>query len=109
VAINYLSGELDGLVDALITSIAPMDGTRSKGLTVFLEQIPDRFEDITFAFKTLPNGNRVVNGQILSWVFKLKSLERDNPFVAFYRDLKLLETRPEDQQDCGGHRLLAAV
>jgi poly(3-hydroxyalkanoate) synthetase len=89
--INYLSGELDGLVDALITSVAPMDGTRSKGLSAFLEQIPPRFEDISIAFKTLPNGTRVVNGSLMSWVFKLKSLEKDNPIVAFYRDLKLFE------------------
>jgi len=91
VAINYLSGELDGLVDALITSVAPMDGTRSQGLSEFLDQIPQRFEDIGIAFKTLPNGTRVVNGSLLSWVFKLKSLEKDNPIVAFYRDLKLFE------------------
>lgn len=89
--INYLSGELDGLVDALITSVAPMDGTRSKGLSAFLEQIPQRFEDIGIAFKTLPNGTRVVNGSLLSWVFKLKSLDKENPVVAFYRDLKLFE------------------
>jgi poly(3-hydroxyalkanoate) synthetase len=89
--INYLSGELDGLVDALITSVAPMDGTRSKGLSEFLEQIPQRFEDVGFAFKTLPNGKRVVNGKLMSWVFKLKSLEKDNPIVTFYRDLKLFE------------------
>ena len=91
VVMNYLSGELDGLVDALITSVAPMDGTRSKGLVAFLEQIPSRFEDMSFAFKTLPNGNRVVNGKLMSWVFKLKSLEKDNPVIAFYRDLKLFE------------------
>lgn len=90
-AINYLSGELDGLVDALITSVAPMDGTRSKGLADFLAQIPKRFEDISFAFKTLPNGKRVVNGKLMSWVYKLKSLEKDNPIVAFFRDLKMFE------------------
>ena len=91
VVVNYLSGELDGLVDALITSVAPMDGTRSKGLSEFLEQVPQRFEDIGFAIRTLLNGNRVVNGQLMSWVFKLKSLEKDNPIVTFYRDLKLFE------------------
>lgn len=89
--INYLSGELDGVMDALISSVAPMDGTRSKGLSAFLEQIPERFEDISIAFKTLPNGNRVVNGALMSWVFKLKSLDKENPIVAFYRDLKLFE------------------
>ena len=30
---DILSGELDGLVDALITCVAPMDGTRSKSLS----------------------------------------------------------------------------
>jgi poly(3-hydroxyalkanoate) synthetase len=90
-AINYLSGELDELVDALITSVAPMDGTRSKGLSEFLAQIPKRFENIRFAIKTLPNGNRVVNGKLMSWVYKLKSMEKDNPLVTFIRDLKLFE------------------
>ena len=90
-AINLLSGELDGLVDALITSVAPMDGTRSKSLSDFLSQIPKRFEDMGFAIKTLPNGNRAVNGKLMSWVYKLKSLEKDNPIIAFYRDLKLFE------------------
>jgi poly(3-hydroxyalkanoate) synthetase len=91
VIVNYLSGELDGLVDALITSVAPMDGTRSKGLSEFLEQVPQRFEDMGFAIRTLLNGNQVVNGQIMSWVFKLKSLEKDNPIITFYRDMKLFE------------------
>ena len=34
--VNLLSGELDHLVDALITCVAPMDGTRSQGLVEFL-------------------------------------------------------------------------
>jgi hypothetical protein len=89
--INYLSGELDGLMDALITSVAPMDGTRSPALSEFLGQIPNRFDDIAFAFKVLPNGKRVVNGTLVSWVYKLKSLDKDNPIVSFYRDLKLFE------------------
>jgi hypothetical protein len=72
-----------------------MDGTRSKGLTSFLEQVPKRFEDISFALKTLPNGNRVVNGKLMSWVYKLKSLEKDNPIIAFFRDLKMFERNPE--------------
>ncbi len=89
--INYLSGELDGLVDALITSVAPMDGTKSAGLKAFLQQLPPAFEDIRFAFKTLPDGSRVVNGQLMSWVYKLKSIDKDNPFFSFVRDLQLFE------------------
>jgi len=91
VMVNYLSGELDDLVDALITSVAPLDGTRSKTLSDFLAQVPKRFEDIGFAIKTLPSGNRAVNGKLMSWVYKLKSLEKDNPIISFYRDLKLFE------------------
>jgi poly(3-hydroxyalkanoate) synthetase len=91
VVVNYLSGELDGLVDALITSVAPMDGTRSQALQGFLQMVPQRFDEVEFAFKTLANGNRVVNGKLLSWVFKLKSLDKDNPLTAFFRDLKLFE------------------
>jgi len=89
--INLLSGELDGLVDALITCVAPMDGTRSKGIGSFLGELPERFIDERFAFKTLDNGNQVVNGRLLSWVFKLKNIEKENPITGFFRDLKLLE------------------
>lgn len=89
--INLLSGELDGLVDALITCVAPMDGTRSKGIGAFLNQLPERFKEASFAIKSLPNGNRVVQGRLLSWVFKLKNIENENPITTFFRDLKLLE------------------
>jgi poly(3-hydroxyalkanoate) synthetase len=90
-ALNLLSGELDGLVDALITCVAPMDGTRSPGLMEFLNFLPERFVDLGYAVKVLKNGNQVVDGKLMSWVFKLKSIDRENPITAFYRDLKLLE------------------
>jgi poly(3-hydroxyalkanoate) synthetase len=89
--INLLSGELDGLVDALITCVAPMDGTRSAGLMEFLSLLPERFRDLGYAVKTLENGNEVVDGKLMSWVYKLKSMDKENPVTAFYRDLKLLE------------------
>ncbi|MFP3867765.1 MAG: metal transporter [Desulfobacteraceae bacterium] len=89
--INLLSGELDGLVDALITCVAPIDGTRSKGLVDFMELLPERFRELGYAVKTLPNGHQVVDGKVMSWVYKLKSMNEENPITAFYRDLKLLE------------------
>ena len=89
--VNLLSGELDDLADALITCVAPMDGTRSKGLVEFLNLLPERFREIGYATKTLPNGNRVVDGKLMSWVFKLKSLDQENPITVFHRDLRLLE------------------
>ncbi len=85
--LDILSGELDGLVDALITCVAPMDGTRSKSLVEYMQHLPDRFRDLNYAVKKLPNGNGIVDGKVMSWVYKLKSMEKEAPFVTFYRDL----------------------
>ncbi len=91
---DLLSGELDGLVDALITCVAPMDGARSKSLVDYLRHLPPRFRDLGYALKTLPNGNRVVDGKVMSWVYKLKSIETEAPIYTFYRDLMMFE-RPD--------------
>lgn len=87
---NLLSGELDGLVDALITCVSPMDGTRSKGLRNFLLNLPGRFNDLSYGTKTLSNGNKVADGLLMGWVYKLKSIEAESPIVAFFRDMMLL-------------------
>ena len=87
--LNILSGELDGLVDALITCVTPMDGTRSKSLVEYMDHLPPRFRDLGYAVKTLPNGNQVVDGKVMSWVYKLKSMEKEAPIFAFYRDLMM--------------------
>lgn len=89
--LNILSGKLDGLVDALITCVAPIDGTRSQSLIEYLQHIPERFRDLGYALKTLPNGNRIVDGKVMSWVYKLKSMEREAPVFSFLRDLKMLD------------------
>jgi hypothetical protein len=89
-AVNILSGELDDLVDALITCVAPLDGSRSKALIEYMEHLPARFRDLGYSLKTLPSGNEVVDGKITSWVYKLKSIEEEGPLVALYRDLTLL-------------------
>lgn len=88
---DVLSGVLDGLVDALITCVAPIDGTRSKSLVEYLQHQPDRFRDISYAVKDLPNGNRVVDGKVMSWVYRLMNIEREAPLVTFYRDLKMFD------------------
>jgi hypothetical protein len=82
-----LSGVLDDLVDAFISCVAPMDGTRSKGLAGFLSKLPQRFNDLAYGTKTLSNGNRVADGKLMGWVYKLKSIETESPMAAFYRDL----------------------
>jgi len=86
---NLLSGELDGLVDAFITCVAPMDGTRSVGLSAFLKNLPERFNDLAYGTKTLPNGNQVADGQLMGWVYKIKSIEYESPVSAFYRDIMM--------------------
>ena len=83
------SGVLDGLVDAFITCVSPMDGTRSKGLARFLARLPQRFNDLAYGTKTLPNGNQVADGLLMGWVYKLKSIEQEIPAAAFYRDLMM--------------------
>jgi hypothetical protein len=90
--VDLLSGQLDDLVDALITCAAPMDGSSSKSLVEYIEHLPLRFRDLGYAAKKLPNGNQVVDGKILSWVYKLKSIEQEAPFLSLYRDLMMFDT-----------------
>ena len=105
--LDILSGALDGLVDALITCVAPMDGTRSKALVEYMEHLPPRFRDLGYAVKTLPNGNRVVDGKVMSWVYKLKSMEKEAPVFAFYRDLMMFDR--SDGQDTEISKTAAAL
>jgi len=86
---GLLSGELDGLVDALITCVAPMDGTRSKALVEYMQHLPPRFRDLGYALKPVASGNQVVDGKVMSWVYKLKSMETEAPLFTFYRDLTM--------------------
>jgi poly(3-hydroxyalkanoate) synthetase len=77
--IGVLTGKLDGLVDALIICASPVDGSLSPGLREYLETIAPRFRSLAYSTKTLPNRNRVVDGSVMSWVFKLKSLRNEPP------------------------------
>ncbi len=95
---NILSNELDHVVDALITCVSPMDGTRSKGLGDFLNSLPPRFNDLLYGTKTLPNGNKVADGELMGWVYKLKSVEDQAPVVSFLRDMFMV-AQMEKQSD----------
>ncbi|OQY58322.1 MAG: metal transporter [Desulfobacteraceae bacterium 4572_88] len=90
---DLLSGELDGLVDALLTCVSPMDGTRSNGLSEFLKNLPPRFNDLAYGTKTLANGNQVADGDLMGWVYKLKSIEAEAPLIAFFRDMMMLSPK----------------
>lgn len=87
---DVLSGKLDGLVDAIITCVSPMDGTRSPGLATFLKALPPRFNDLAYGTKTLPNGNKVADGKLMGWVYKLRAIENEYPIVDFYRDIVMI-------------------
>jgi hypothetical protein len=89
--LDILSGELDGLVDALITCVAPMDGTRSIALVEYMQHLPSRFRDLGYAVKDMPSGHRIVDGKVMSWVYKLKSMEKEFSLVTLFRDLMNLE------------------
>lgn len=104
---DCLSGELDGLVDALITCVAPMDGTRSVGLSNFLKTLPQRFNDVAYGTKTLPNGNKVADGKLMGWVYKLKSIEAESPVVAFIRDMNMLS--PKNNREVKIPKTAAAI
>jgi hypothetical protein len=87
---DLLSGELDDLVDAFITCVAPMDGTRSKGLSKFLKDLPAIFNNLSYGTKRLPNGNHVADGTLMGWIYKLKSIEAETPLLAMWRDMMLV-------------------
>lgn len=93
---SMLSGELDGLVDALITCVSPIDGTRSVGLANFLNTLPGRFNDLMYGSKTLESGHVVADGKLMGWVYKLKSIEKETPLVSFYRDLVMIKSAARD-------------
>ena len=105
--LDIVSGELDGLVDALITCVAPMDGTRSKALIEYLAHLPGRFRDLGYAVKDLPNGNWVVDGKVMSWVYRLKNIEQEAPLYALYRDLMMFDD-PQGQ-GCKNNKDAAAM
>lgn len=87
---NLLSGELDDIVDALLTCVSPMDGSRGKGLTRFLKKLPIVFNDLAYGTKTLPNGNKVADGTLMGWVYKIKSIETESPMLSMWRDMMIL-------------------
>ncbi|MBI5488855.1 MAG: metal transporter [Deltaproteobacteria bacterium] len=98
---NILTGELDGLVDALLTCVSPMDGTKSHGLAGFLRALPPRFNDLAYGTKRLPSGNYVADGTLMGWVYKLKSIEAESPVAAFHRDLSMFAGMPDDRAKIG--------
>jgi poly(3-hydroxyalkanoate) synthetase len=80
---NILSGKYKSVVDALITTVTPLDGTRSKRLGGFIQGLPGDLST-HFAYDTLPNRNLVVNGDVMSLGVKLLALKKEAPMVTMY-------------------------
>ena len=90
VVCDMVTGELDGLVDTLISCVAPIDGSKCAGLANFLKSLPPRYNNLAYGRKTLPSGNAVADGHLMSWVYKLKSIDTETPIVSFFRDMIML-------------------
>ncbi|MBK8908609.1 MAG: hypothetical protein IPM60_12100 [Rhodospirillales bacterium] len=72
---NILSGTLTDVVDALITNVAPIDGTYSNAIS----GMPRMHND--FVTTTLPSGNKVANGYLLSLGMRFVAIDREQPLV----------------------------
>lgn len=72
---NVLSGTLTDVCDALITNVAPIDGTYSQAIN----GMPQMHHD--FLTATLPTGNRVANGYMLSLGMRFVAIDREQPLV----------------------------
>ena len=72
---NILSGKLTEVCDSLITNVAPIDGTFSEAIS----GMPTMHHD--FITTTLPNGNKVANGYLLSLGMRFVAIDRETPLV----------------------------
>ena len=72
---NILSGTLTDCVDTLITNVAPIDGTYSSAIA----GMPQMHHD--FVTTTLPNGNKVANGYMLSLGMRFVAIDRETPLI----------------------------
>lgn len=72
---NVLSGKLKDVCDTLITNVAPIDGTYSEAIC----GMPRMHHD--FITTTLPSGNKVANGYLLSLGMRFVAIDRETPLV----------------------------
>ncbi|HQC80996.1 MAG TPA: hypothetical protein PLS67_10860 [Accumulibacter sp.] len=72
---NILSGKLQDVCDALITNVTPVDGTCSAAIS----GMPTMHHD--FITTTLPSGNKVANGYLLSLGMRFVAIDRETPLV----------------------------
>nr|VFK57372.1 MAG: hypothetical protein BECKTUN1418F_GA0071002_11146 [Candidatus Kentron sp. TUN]VFK59294.1 MAG: hypothetical protein BECKTUN1418D_GA0071000_10996 [Candidatus Kentron sp. TUN]VFK65724.1 MAG: hypothetical protein BECKTUN1418E_GA0071001_11126 [Candidatus Kentron sp. TUN] len=80
---NILSKTLTDVCDTLITNVAPIDGTYSEAIS----GMPQMHHD--FITTTLPNGNKVANGYLLSLGMRFVAIDRENPLVKVLDQISL--------------------
>jgi hypothetical protein len=82
---NMLSGTLTDVADALITNVAPIDGTYSEAIS----GMPQMHHD--FVLSPMPNGNMVANGYLLSLGMRFVAIDRETPLVTVLNQAALQE------------------
>nr|VFK36883.1 MAG: hypothetical protein BECKSD772F_GA0070984_10074 [Candidatus Kentron sp. SD]VFK40512.1 MAG: hypothetical protein BECKSD772E_GA0070983_10073 [Candidatus Kentron sp. SD]VFK78360.1 MAG: hypothetical protein BECKSD772D_GA0070982_10134 [Candidatus Kentron sp. SD] len=80
---NILSKKLTDVCDTLITNVAPIDGTFSAAIS----GMPQMHHD--FITTTLPSGNKVANGYLLSLGMRFVAIDRENPLVKVLDQISL--------------------
>ncbi len=80
---NVLSGTLTDVCDALITNVAPIDGSYSDAIA----GMPQMHND--FITTKLPNGNKVANGYMLSLGMRFVAIDREQPLAKVIDQAKM--------------------
>ncbi len=64
-----------------------------------MHALPNNFHDLAYGTRTLANGNKIADGDLMGWIYKLKSIEDSGPIIAFFNDIMMLsgkDDRPVD-------------
>jgi len=80
---NVLSGTLTDVCDALVTNVAPIDGSYSDAIS----GMPQMHHD--FITTTLANGNKVANGYMLSLGMRFVAIDREQPLAKVIDQAKM--------------------
>jgi hypothetical protein len=89
-AVGFMTGKFKGLADKHITCVAPMDGTRSPGLSRFLSKLPERFRNLDYG-KVEKAGDFVADARLMTLVYKLSSIANDFPTTTMVNDYMMLK------------------
>jgi hypothetical protein len=80
---SLLSGTLTDICDTLISNVTPVDGTYSKAIS----GMPQLHSN--FVLSSMPNGNMVANGYLLSLGMRFVAIDRETPLITVLNLAKL--------------------